>query len=67
VPSRGRDVHGRIVIEFDAHNIHNGSVRRRTSSTPRGARMKQAAIRCSPTAGAGRDYVPRLLCAHHQT
>ncbi len=28
VPSRGRDVHGRIVSEFDAHNIHSGSVRR---------------------------------------
>ena len=34
VPSRGRDVHGRIVSEFDAHNIHSGSVRRPTSSTP---------------------------------
>lgn len=28
VSSRGRDVHGRIVSEFDAHNIHSGSVRR---------------------------------------
>lgn len=28
VPSRGRDVDGRLVSEFDAHNIHDGSVRR---------------------------------------
>ena len=28
LPSRGRNVHGRIVSEFDAHDIHNGSVRR---------------------------------------